>query len=76
MATAKIKGAALSKTVWLGLALTVVGYLQTQNGVWSQWVDPKWAGVIDMGFGLAVIVLRFVTTTSLAEKGNADSGAK
>lgn len=68
------KGAARSKTVWLGLGLAVFGFLQTQDDVLGQFVSDKTMGLIDMGFGLAVVILRFITTESLAEKGN-DTGS-
>jgi hypothetical protein len=77
MALQRVKGAAISKTVWFGLALTVFGFLQNQGDVWAVFVDPKYVGLLNMGIGLVVIVLRFFTTTSLTEKGSAaDSGAR
>lgn len=63
-----VTGAAKSRTIWLGLALTVFGYLETQGDVIGHYVTPEVSGLINMGFGLAVIVLRFLTTTPLAQK--------
>jgi len=68
MTTEAAKGAVKSKTVWLGLALAVFGFLQTQDSVIGQFVSEKAMGVINMGFGLAVIVLRFLTTMPLSDK--------
>lgn len=61
-------GAVKSKTIWLGLALAIFGYLQTQTEIIGNYLSPEQTGLVNMGFGLAVIVLRFLTTMPLSEK--------
>lgn len=61
-------GAWKSKTVWLGLGLAVFGYLQAQDHLIKEFLDPQTAGWVNMGFGLVVIVLRFATTVPLSQK--------
>lgn len=63
-----LRGAIRSKMIWLGLALTVFGFLQTQSEVLAKVIPEEWLGVVNMLFGLAVVVLRFLTTDALAEK--------
>jgi hypothetical protein len=61
-------GAARSKTIWLGLFITVFGYLQANLHTFAPWVDQKYIGLLNMAFGLGVIVVRFYTDTALADK--------
>ena len=63
-----LRGAIRSKMIWIGLALTVFGFLQTQSEVLSRVVPEDWMGVVNMLFGLAVVVLRFLTTDALSDK--------
>lgn len=63
-----LKGAIRSRMVWLGLALAVFGFLQTNSGPLQAWIPPKVMGLLDMGFGLAVVVLRFMTTEAIRDK--------
>jgi hypothetical protein len=65
-----VKGAAQSKMVWLGMALAVFGFMQSQSAALQAFIPEKYLGLVNMVFGLAVVVLRFYTTTSLAEKAN------
>ena len=50
-----------SKTAWLGAGVTVVGALQALN--WAQLIPSgPVAGYIASGLGVAMIVLRFLTS--------------
>jgi hypothetical protein len=64
-----VKGSIKSKTNWLGLALLIFGTLQANHEAFGAVLDPKYLGLINMAFGIAVIVLRYFTSESLAEKG-------
>lgn len=64
-----VKGSLKSKTNWIGLALLVFGTLQVNYEAFGAVIDPKYLGLVNVAFGIAVIVLRFFTTESLAEKG-------
>lgn len=66
-----IKGASQSKTVWLGFTIMVMGYLQANIGTLAPWVDQKYIGLGNMLLGLFVMIVRFYTDRSLADKGNA-----
>ena len=65
---AAAKGATRSKTVYLGLAITVMGYLQANVNALAPFIRPEYLGTVSMGLGLAVILVRFVTDQSLADK--------
>lgn len=64
----KIAGAARSKTVYLGLALAVLGAVQANIDVFSAYLTPAHQGLLTMGVGVAVVALRWVTTEGLDEK--------
>ena len=50
-----------SKTAWVGAAVTVVGALQALN--WAELIPSgPMAGYIATGLGVAMIVLRFLTS--------------
>jgi len=50
-----------SKTAWVGAAVTIVGALQALN--WAQLIPSgPAAGIIASGLGVAMIVLRFLTS--------------
>ena len=68
---ATVRGSLKSKTNWLGLALLIFGTLQANSAAFGAVIDPKYLGLINIAFGIAVIVLRFFTTESLADKGGA-----
>ena len=76
MAANAVAGAAKSKTVWLGLVITVFGYLQTNLPVVRTILLPSIGqdkidmivGAINIALGLGVIVVRFYTTQALADK--------
>ena len=65
-----ITGSLKSKTQWLGLSLMIFGTLQANHAAFGAVIDPKYLGLINMAFGVAVVVCRFFTTESLASKGS------
>ncbi len=64
----KIRGATRSKTAWFGLALAVLGVVQAHLDVFGQFLSPAAQGLLTVGVGVAVVVLRWVTTDGLDEK--------
>jgi len=62
-------GASKSKTIYLGLAVTVIGYLQLNLAVLGPWVRPELLALANILLGLVVIIVRFVTSESLEAKG-------
>ena len=71
-----VAGATKSKTVWLGLLITLLGYLQANlpliRTLLAPWlkpeqVEPALAG-ITMLAGMLVVVVRFLTDGPLSEK--------
>jgi hypothetical protein len=61
-------GAVRSKTIWLGGAVAVLGYVQANISLFAPWLDPKYIGLGNVLLGVAVIVVRFYTDSSLADK--------
>lgn len=65
-----------SKTIWLGLLITVVGYLQANltlievilRPIVKAETVPVVMGALNMALGLAVIVVRFLTDGPLSAK--------
>ena len=66
-----IRGSVKSKTNWLGLAVVVLGYLQMPDSqqTLGQYLPAQFMPLANMAVGLAVIVTRFFTKQSLADKG-------
>lgn len=72
----QLRGATRSKTVWLGLAITLLGYLQANLPLAKQLIAPFLPpekidlamALLTMTTGLAVIVVRFLTDGPLSEK--------
>jgi hypothetical protein len=58
----KMRGARYSRTVWLGLAVVITGFLEAQFRLVEHLIPDQWRGVAMMGVGLTVVVLRFLTT--------------
>lgn len=71
MGPGTVIGASRSKTIWLGFAITLFGYLQANVHTFAPWIDQKYVGLLNMLLGMGVIVVRFYTDQSLADKGNA-----
>lgn len=59
---------AKSKTINLGLWLTIAGFLQTQTEFFAMYLTPQQQGLVTMLVGLAVVILRFKTTVPVSEK--------
>lgn len=65
-----VKGSLKSKTVWFGYALIVLPFFQSEWKTWEGLVPEALRPYLLSLVGLAVVVLRYYTTTSLAEKAN------
>ena len=63
-----MRSAMRSKTMWLGLALVILGAMYDNFPYVQDLIHPQWYGVIIVVIGVAVAVLRFVTTLPLEEK--------
>ena len=69
-------GAAKSKTIWLGLIITLMGYFQANLPLLRTLLAPSVGedkvelvmGAINMALGVGVIVVRFYTDSALSEK--------
>lgn len=64
-------GARRSKTIWLGFMIMMMGYLQANIATLAPWVEQKYIGLANMLLGLFVMIVRFYTDQSLADKGSA-----
>lgn len=65
----KVRGSKYSKLVWLGLALAMTGFLEAQFRMVEHLIPEQWRGPVLMAVGMLVVVLRFMTTLPLDEKG-------
>jgi hypothetical protein len=69
-------GAKRSKTIHLGLLITLMGYLQANLNLIQTLLAPMveaervgiYMGAINMALGIGVIIVRFYTDSSLASK--------
>lgn len=57
-----------SKTINFGFVLAVLGLVQANLSVFTQYMTPEIAGWFGFLVGLAVIYLRLITTKSVGEK--------
>jgi uncharacterized membrane protein YdcZ (DUF606 family) len=57
-----------SKTMWFSFALVVLGVVYDNFSYVQNIIDPRLYGICLILIGVAVAVLRFVTTTSLDDK--------
>ena len=64
----KTRGAMHSKTMWFSFALVVLGALYDNFSYIEQLINPRLYGVLLISIGVAVAVLRFLTTQPLDEK--------
>ena len=62
------RGAMHSKTMWFSLALVILGALYDNFSYIQGILDPRLYGVLLICIGLAVAVLRYLTTQSLDDK--------
>lgn len=63
-----LKGALKSKTVWFGMTVAALSWLQQFVGT-LEGLSPEQVSLIGTGIGSIVIWLRLVTNVSLTEKG-------
>ena len=64
----KTRGAMHSKTMWFSFALVVLGALYDNFSYIEQLISPRLYGILLISIGVAVAVLRLVTTMPLEEK--------
>ena len=64
----KARGVMHSKTMWFSLALVILGALYDNFSYIEQLIDPRLYGILLISIGVAVAVLRFVTTMPLEDK--------
>ncbi|MDI9234323.1 hypothetical protein [Limnohabitans lacus] len=64
----KLIGALRSKMMWFSLALVVLGVLEANIGLFQQFLAPDDFGWFTAAVGMAVAVLRWVTTLPLEDK--------
>ena len=57
-----------SKTLWFSFLLTVFGAVQASWGLVDDFLSPRAAGFGALAIGIAIAVLRFLTTQPLDEK--------
>ena len=57
-----------SKTMWFSLALVILGALYDNFSYIEQLINPRLYGILLISIGVAVAVLRFVTTMPLEDK--------
>ena len=62
------RGAMHSKTMWFSLALVILGALYDNFSYIQSLLDPRLYGILLICIGLAVAVLRYLTTQSLDDK--------
>jgi len=58
----------LSKTMWFGLAISILGVVQANSDILSTVLTPKQYGWLMLGIGIVIKLLRFVTTKPLEDK--------
>lgn len=63
-----MRSAMRSKTIWLGLLLVVLGALYDNFSYLQDLIHPKVYGISLVVIGVAVAILRFVTTLPLDKK--------
>lgn len=57
-----------SKTLWFAFALAMFGVVESQVGIFEQFIGEKYFGLFALGVSLVVAWLRFLTTQPLADK--------
>jgi hypothetical protein len=62
------KGAMRSKTMWFSLALVILGVIYDNFSYVENLINPRLYGVMLIGIGVVVAVLRFITTMPLEDK--------
>lgn len=64
----RVRGVMHSKTMWLALAVAALGAAYENFNYVQELIDPRVYGVLLMIIGVAVAVLRVLTTLPLDEK--------
>lgn len=64
----RTRGAMHSKTMWFSLALVILGVVYDNFSYVENIINPRLYGVLLIGIGIVVAVLRFVTTLPLEDK--------
>lgn len=64
----KVRGVMHSKTMWFSFALVVLGALYDNFSYIEQLINPRLYGILLICIGVAVAVLRFITTMPLEDK--------
>lgn len=57
-----------SKTMMFALALAILGVLQASMDVFTPYLTPQASGLLTLIIGLAVAILRVLTTVPLSDK--------
>lgn len=57
-----------SKTMWFSFALVILGALYDNFSYIEQLINPRLYGILLICIGVAVAVLRFITTMPLEDK--------
>jgi hypothetical protein len=57
-----------SKTMWFALTLSILGAVEASLNLFSDILTPTTYGVITMGVGVVVAILRILTISPLSEK--------
>jgi hypothetical protein len=65
-----VKGSVKSKLMWLGLITTILGAVQANPDVLAPFLEAKYVGLFNMLVGVGIMVARFFTTQSIADKGS------
>ena len=63
-----MQGVMRSKTMWLALGVAILGAAYDNFSYVQNVLDPRWYGILLMTIGVAVAVLRVLTTMPLDEK--------
>jgi hypothetical protein len=72
----RVKGAKFSRLVWLGLTLTIFGFLEANFRTIEFLIPEHWRGPAVMAVGMLVVVLRFMTTLPLEDMLDDDPPAE
>lgn len=57
-----------SKTMWFAMMLAILGAVEATLNLFADILTPTAYGLITMGIGIAVAILRIVTVAPLSEK--------
>lgn len=63
-----MKRARKSKTMWFALALVILGALMDNLSYLQSIIDPQYYGLIMIGIGIIVAILRFITTDAIGRE--------